>query len=189
MIHEFTQNDRKSSLPLCTSALTTLGDDHVLYTGSDIKGYSNAVAKAKAAGPTLSDDQIYNSLCNDDRFADNYGFLGSQYAENHCGRIGDDSPKFDVDSIMMYPSWGFAEDEDACQKGKTKYPLLNYPQPEYQSGGEKIPEMIEDLEVPSAGDIAWLKQYYPPDDPSTPAHRARLCRRCRNVYPRWCDSG
>lgn len=189
MVHEFTQNDRKSSLPLCTSALTTLGDDHVLYTGSDIKGYSNAVAKAKAAGPTLSDDQIYSSLCNDDRFAGNYGFLGSQYAKNHCGRIGDDSPKFDVDSIMMYPSWGFAEDEDACQKGKTKYPLLNYPQPEYQSGGEKIPEMIEDLEVPSAGDIAWLKQYYPPDDLPTPAHRARLCRGCRNIYPRWCDSG
>ena len=85
--------------------------------------------------------------------------------KNQRGRVGDDSPNFDVDSIVMYSSWGLAEDEDACEKDKTKCPLLKYLPPEYQFGDEKIPEMIEDPEFPSAGDIAWLKQYYPLEDP------------------------
>ena len=64
------------------------------YTCSNIKDYSNAVAKAEAAEPTLSDDEIHNSLCNDDRSANKYGFLGSQYVENQRGRIGNDPPPF-----------------------------------------------------------------------------------------------
>lgn len=168
MVHEFTRNDRKSFPRPNVSALTTAGDDYVLYTCSNIQDYSDAVAKAKAAEPTLSDDQIHNSLCDNEDFAVKYGFLGFQCVKNQRGRIGDDSPKFDVDSIMMYPSWGFADDEDACGNDKMKCPLLKYPPSEYQFGDVRIPERIEDPEGPSAGDIAWLKQYYPPEDP--PAH-------------------
>jgi hypothetical protein len=109
------------------SALTTPGDEYVLYTCSNIKGYSDAVAKAKAAEPTLSDEHIHDSLCKIKDFAVKYSFLGSQYVKNQDGRVGDDSPKFDVDSIMMYSSWGVCERRGCVRQRQDEVSVAQVP--------------------------------------------------------------
>ncbi|KAF3033988.1 hypothetical protein E8E12_005366 [Didymella heteroderae] len=103
--------------------------------------------------------QIHTSLCEDRGVAEKHGFVGSHFAKNAHGRLHDDSLRFDFDSIMLYPSDVVAR--HGCPRDKWKCPLLKYPPPEYRFGDVGIPELIEDPEGPSAGDVVWLKHCYP----------------------------
>ncbi|KAF9691533.1 hypothetical protein EKO04_010351 [Ascochyta lentis] len=139
MVHEQHRNDR---------------DEHVLYECKNVQGYNTALAKAMVEG--LSEAEAHTKLCEDRTFAVKHDFFGSEFTKNPAGKIHDEPGGFDLDSIMLYPSYGFAN--PSCDADKTKCPLLKLVKANGQVvGTERIPENT----VPSDGDITWLKTWYP----------------------------
>lgn len=140
MVHEQVRNDR---------------DDHVVYNCANVQDYAGALAKSIAA-ENLPEAEARRLLCEDREFADKYQFMGSQFTKNPRGRIHDEPGGFDLDSIMMYDSSVFAE--PACDADASKCPLLKLVKVNGEIVGTN--RILENTE-PSAGDVAWVKMWYP----------------------------
>lgn len=155
MVHEQHRNDRKSiNQQALGDTNTVLGDEHVLYECRNVQGYDIALVTAMIGG--LTEEEAHTKLCEDLAFAEKHDFRGAEFVKNPQGKIHDDSGGFDPDSIMLYPSSGFAN--PACDTDKTKCPLLKL----VKINGEVVGtnRILENV-VPSDGDVAWLKTWYP----------------------------
>ncbi|KAF1357669.1 hypothetical protein EJ07DRAFT_180693 [Lizonia empirigonia] len=156
MVHEQHRNDRKSikHKQASSDTDTAFGDDHVLYECKNVEGYDVALVTAMIGG--LTEAEAHTKLCEDLAFAEKHDFRGAEFVKNPQGKIHDDSGGFDLDSIMLYPSSGFAN--PACDTDKTKCPLLKL----MKINGEVVGtnRILENV-VPSDGDAAWLKTWYP----------------------------
>ena len=139
MLHEQVRNDR---------------DDYVHYECKNNQGYDTALAKAMTDG--LAQNDAHTKLCEDRTFAEKYNFMGSQFTKNPQGKIHDESGGFDVNSIMMYDLSVFSN--PTCDKDKSKCPLQKLVSVNREIVGTN--RIIENT-VPSDGDVAWLKMWYP----------------------------
>lgn len=108
-----------------------------------------------AAGFTK--DVAHIRLCEEYEFAHRYNFDGSQFMIYTPLGIVDDSPDFDLNSIMLYPSDGLAN--PACQNNPFRCPLLKWVE---DANGQKTElAWIHHNTDPSVGDIEWVKKWYP----------------------------
>ncbi|KZM26871.1 metalloendopeptidase [Ascochyta rabiei] len=141
-------------LGMSHEALRDDRDECVLYQCRNVVGFDAALAKAISGGLTAADART--KLCEDGRYALENGFDGWQYTKNLRGRDLSDSADFDLIFIMLYDSESFAN--EWCLIDQTACPLLQLVKVNGMSVGlEKISRKSE----PSAGDIAWLKKWYP----------------------------
>lgn len=96
-------------------------------------------------------------LCEDIEFGDEFGFLGAQFTKSPYPTFNvDDSLTFDMDSIMLYPSRLFSN-YPQCPRDINACPLLRYDPP----GQYQTKALISANVVPSAGDVAFVKKWYP----------------------------
>lgn len=129
-------------------------NDHVVHNCQNVQGYADALAKAIV--DNVPEAEARSLLCEDRAFAEIYDFVGPQFTKNPQGAIHDEPGGFDVNSIMMYDSSVFAD--PACDKDASKCPLLKL----VKVNGEVVGtnRILENRE-PSAGDVAWVKMWYP----------------------------
>jgi len=126
----------------------------VLYQCKNVKGYQEAMQRARVAHPTMQDDEIDQHLCEDNEFAHRFDFDGTEFTKSPWPT--DDSPAFDVNSIMLYDSTVFANRPQCPQDPKT-CPLLKYDPPgQYETTSD-----IFTNHVPSDGDVAFIRRWYP----------------------------
>jgi hypothetical protein len=141
MIHEQCRNDR---------------DTYLEYRCENIKGYGAAAYNAMMA----AEKAVESRLCEDKAFAEKYGFDGAQFTKNAgksdiAGRL-DEGP-FDFGSIMMYPSNAFSN-PDCKPDNIDKCPMVQIDKVNDKVTGTS---WIHTGEVPSQGDIAFVKKWYP----------------------------
>ncbi|KAF2995493.1 hypothetical protein E8E13_000013 [Curvularia kusanoi] len=140
MLHEFTRSDR---------------DDYVNYDCRVVAGFQRAVTDARQANPQLSLDEVQLRLCEDEDFAREFDFDGSQFVR----RLHNDEDHFDIDSIMMYGSsaFGYA----TCANDDSQCPLLKYGE---DNGviDKNLPKVkFLGRRWPSDGDKRWVEKWYP----------------------------
>jgi hypothetical protein len=121
-------------------------------------GFEDALRRAIADGVT--EDQARKNLCEDAWFADKYKFMGGHFNKNgfykNIPMVLDEPSGFDFESVMLYDSSAFA-------------PALCYLYTDYctllkidKVDGKKVGvSRFMRNEVPSAGDVAFVKKYYP----------------------------
>jgi hypothetical protein len=126
----------------------------VLYQCKNVKGYQEAMERVRVTNPTAQDDEIHRHLCEDSEFAHESGFDGAEFAKSKYPV--DDSSAFDLDSIMLYGSTVFAN-KDQCPQDPKACPLLKYDPP----GQLVITSFCQHNQIPSDGDAAWIKKWYP----------------------------
>ncbi|KAF3033987.1 hypothetical protein E8E12_005307 [Didymella heteroderae] len=84
-------------------------DRYALYQCKNVEGYQAAFKRAQAVYGTMSAAEIEKSLCEDVDFATQFNFMGSNYVKIPWPSENiDDSPVFDMDSIMLYASDTFS---------------------------------------------------------------------------------
>ncbi|KAF2821550.1 hypothetical protein CC86DRAFT_386491 [Ophiobolus disseminans] len=141
MIHEQCRDDR---------------DEYVEYLCKNVAGYDAAFGRAVAS----DDPEAGEKLCYDKQFAERHGFDGSQFTKNHdfWDQFGMfDYGTFDLGSIMLYPSNAFftskcwSSNMDAC-------PMVGI---DKLNGKVTGTSWIHGNAQPSAGDIAFVKKWYP----------------------------
>ncbi|KAJ8107672.1 hypothetical protein OPT61_g8707 [Boeremia exigua] len=131
-------------------------DDYLLYQCDKLADYQKILKQAVAKEGLKAEDAAAK-LCNDIDFADKYKFDGAEYTKNPHGLIHDDGD-FDMDSIMLYDSESFAEKEECVLSDMNQCPLLRYIDSSNKDAGvARIPRP----KSPSAGDVEWVKMWYP----------------------------
>jgi hypothetical protein len=143
MIHEQCRNDR---------------DSYVEYHCENVKGYKDAFYSALVKG----EPDAASKLCEDRRFAQQYGFDGAQYTKNYDyeripGIVDDPDIGFDMGSIMLYPSYAYKND-DCSQTEVEKCPLVGLDKIDGKVVGRS---WIHENVAPSEGDKAFVKKWYP----------------------------
>jgi len=113
--------------------------------------YEKALKQAKAVFVDKSDDWMEKYLCEDILFAGYFKFGGRDYIKIPGLSAPDNSPKFDLKSIMLYSSRAGTTDL-RCHWGLLACPLVAY--------GPKGLERIEPNMVPSPTDCELLKKWY-----------------------------
>jgi hypothetical protein len=109
----------------------------------------------------VADADARKKLCEDALFAGKYDFAGSQYTKNDDRGIPgavDSAGGFDLDSIMLYDSYHFSQDQERCAADKNNCPLLKIDKVDGKKTGTS--SYFRKF-LPSAGDIAWVKSWYP----------------------------
>jgi hypothetical protein len=138
MIHEQCRNGR---------------DGYVEYNCNSIQGYGTALMNVVLA----SKQDASTHLCVDKDFAEKYGFDGSAHTENSgyvdfAGRF--DESRFDMGSIMIYPSNAFANAEYS-KANMDAFPLMGL----YNINGRTVGNSWSyKYAVPSSGDVAFFKK-------------------------------
>ncbi|KAH6625713.1 hypothetical protein C7974DRAFT_456032 [Boeremia exigua] len=142
LVHEVHRSDR---------------DDYVLYQCKHVIGYQDCLDKAMAA-EKMSQQDASAKLCEDFDFATKYNFFGTQFLKSPGGENVDQG-NFDLDSIMLYHS--LVMSNSICVIDMHQCPLLQYKKEGGKTAGlERIPPR----DMPSAGDIALVKKWYPWED-------------------------
>lgn len=140
-------------------------DDHVEFRCSNIADFSNAINRVRV-GEKMNHAQASKALCEDQEIADKYAFASGEFIKG-AGLDPNTKPKldgdsgFDMDSIMLYDSYGFSK---AGPHVDTATAVLVAIKKDAQ--GNKIPgseTMIQRNMVPSAKDIEFVKTFYPWD--------------------------
>jgi hypothetical protein len=152
MVHEQCREDR---------------DKFIEFRCEKLKGYNEAKELASKIDFFGMWD---NKLCWDKRFAQRFGFVGSQYMLND-DNPGDpgflDEDGFDLGSIMLYPSGAYAADPncygnppdlDAC-------PLVKLDKVD----GKVVKYPINTNTAPSPGDVEFVERWYKPPKPLPPS--------------------
>ncbi|KAF1964279.1 hypothetical protein BU23DRAFT_604891 [Bimuria novae-zelandiae CBS 107.79] len=141
-------------------------DQHVIYRCHKVRGFSDAFQKARYDPKNdlkLADWEIENKLCNEFAFAKRYGFFGSAFDTEYGGPtqlqsfpLGD----YDTKSIMHYDSLTAQtydlNDPHACPNNPAECAIVR------KGNGEPGEPIFTNL-IPSAGDLAFVRTYYPYD--------------------------
>ncbi|KAF2637492.1 hypothetical protein P280DRAFT_407398 [Massarina eburnea CBS 473.64] len=148
MLHEHQRKDR---------------DNYVEYMPSNVNGFVAAMNRALTdIVPKPSPGDVVQKLRDDWEFANNYGFLGTQYikGDKEPGNPIDDPSGFDYDSIMLYPSsFGSIPNNNACASDPRRCPLSKITKD--KNGNVVKREHIRTKLTPSPKDAAFIKKYYP----------------------------
>lgn len=165
MTHEAQRTDRTSlSLPspITLPPNCPLGDNYIVYRCNAVQGFLAAMSAAIADGTPAPD--AFTKLCENSAFALKYKFPGWLYTKG-SGFMGipiDGDGGFDYDSIMMYPSWGYALQPDECKNGDMlKCPIAGL----VMQNGVKVGEtLLQWATKPSRRDVEFVRKYYPWED-------------------------
>ncbi|OAL47819.1 hypothetical protein IQ07DRAFT_681968 [Pyrenochaeta sp. DS3sAY3a] len=150
MIHEHNRDDR---------------DEYLVYRCEKLLGFDDALAWAIEDG--VEEAVARKKLCDEQRFATKYEFDGCAYTKNewYHDRPGYfDEDEFDIDSIMMYPTTDSSNVECNELGIDDECPLMKIDKVDGKNIGTL--SRISQPEVPSAGDVAFVKKYYPWFSPS-----------------------
>ncbi|KAI4670881.1 uncharacterized protein J4E88_009633 [Alternaria novae-zelandiae] len=139
-------------------------DKHVEFDCKKLKGYSDALARARKALPQFKDHQ----LCLFADYSKKFQFPAVHYTMS----VAYGSPaqywwmkadtEYDVDSIMSYSSFQHANEKCAEGDHPEECPLRRWKVPGDKSQGIAY---IEDAEKPSPGDVSWVRTNYPYQGP------------------------
>lgn len=103
----------------------------------------------------LSEQEAHTKLCEDAQFARDHNFDDSEFVKNPEDRLHEEG-EFDLQSIMLYETTLAAPMK--CFYDITACPLVYYRKSNGQIAGlERIPTN----EVPSRGDVEWVRKWYP----------------------------
>lgn len=103
---------------------------------------------------------VETKLCDDKIFAERYNFDGSQFKKNaqYADLPGSlEEAKFDMGSIMTYPSNAFSNPDCGLEK-MDKCPMVGIDRVDGKVTGTL---WIHRSVVPSASDVAFVKKWYP----------------------------
>ncbi|CAO2651370.1 Nn.00g039400.m01.CDS01 [Neocucurbitaria sp. VM-36] len=135
-------------------------DEYVEYRCENVKGFGAAYLKALLDGFGL--ETATKELCENKLFAQRYGFVGTAYTKNdiypRIPKILDDG-EFDYHSIMLYPSNAYAGPK--CQGSIDNLDACTMVALDKINGKVVSKSFIHTNMVPSEGDVAFIKQYYP----------------------------
>lgn len=156
MIHEQCRDDR---------------DEHIVYRCEKLVGFDAALQRAMADG--VEEAVARTKLCDWQSFAYKYDFDGWSYTKNErytaIPKFFDEG-EFDIDSIMLYPTDSSANLQCVSLRIDKECPLMKIDKVRGKSIGTL--SRIYSKDVPSAGDVAFVKKYYPwdGDAPPSPSH-------------------
>ncbi|KAF1847659.1 uncharacterized protein K460DRAFT_426406, partial [Cucurbitaria berberidis CBS 394.84] len=146
MVHEQVRYDR---------------NDHVEYRCHNVLGYQRALSDAILAG--VSADMAGKDLCEDMLFAQRFAFDGTAFTKQDKYKsvsfaiLGDGD--FDYPSIMLYPSNTYAG--PGCQGTVNNLVACTLVAIDRANGNAVGQSYIHTNMVPSAGDVAFVRKYYP----------------------------
>ncbi|CAI6314039.1 unnamed protein product [Periconia digitata] len=137
-------------------------DQHIEYRCDRVFGFQNAYNKAKNDPPNshLADHELKKALCEDENFGHRYGFdVGLAF---HVRPNFGVNSYFDWDSIMLYGSDTAAQND--CRHDIDQCPMLK--KDIDPTTGSISYSKFDGGQVPSAADVAFVRQTYPYIPPS-----------------------
>lgn len=143
MNHEFQRSDRKCCYSTTISTLKIPGNLYVKFQCRGLSDYQDKLNEARQHPNMhgLPDAQVENLLCTDRVTAEYFNFKGSGYLIIFRR---DESPNFDMDSVMMYGSYHNAN--PLCTTRLDRCPILKY-----QTVGGVINSMLPAVRFDSSG--------------------------------------
>jgi hypothetical protein len=157
MNHEFQRSDRKCCYSTTISTLKVPGNSYIKFQCRGLSDYQEKFDEARRH-PNMQgipDPQVANLLCTDRATAEYFNFKGVGYLINFRR---DESPNFDLDSVMMYGSYHNAN--PLCTTQLDRCPILKY----QTVGGVVNPTLpavrFDSSPWPSDTDAAFVRHYY-----------------------------
>jgi hypothetical protein len=123
MNHEFQRSDCKCCSSTTISVLRITVNLYVKFQCSGLSDYQQKLAEARLH-PNMQGmpwAQVENLLCTDRATAEYFNFKGAGYLINFRR---DESPNFDIDSVMMYGS--YHNTNPLCLTQLDRCPILKY---------------------------------------------------------------
>lgn len=154
-----------------------IGDDYIEYRCSKVMGYveslNRAVEIAQKKGMSTDLHHLHEQICTNSTFAYKARFAGRNFIKTDARHDRSGEPDYASISehssnkfrpgcycansgTVMYDSTSFANEE--CESDLSQCPMVKIKK---ENGVRVGVEMIERAKVPSAQDVAFVKEHYP----------------------------